>query len=186
MSTGTRLPLAYAERLAARVVELLKRGCERIEVAGSIRRKKPDVGDVEIVAVPKFLPVAPTHMFERPPLASALDTELEVLALGRVIVQHPERPANGEKYKRLWLPKPGAQLDLFIVTPPAEWGPLFAIRTGPAEYAKRLVTALQAKRWRCHEGRVFDQEGGHVPCPEEKDFFAACGEPWTEAEARNA
>lgn len=49
MSTGTRYPLDFARKVAARVCNLwgLNEGCT---IAGSIRREKPDVGDIELVA----------------------------------------------------------------------------------------------------------------------------------------
>lgn len=54
MSTGERIPLAAADALAARVVLELGPCCERIEVGGSVRRRRPDVGDLEIVAIPRM------------------------------------------------------------------------------------------------------------------------------------
>jgi DNA polymerase/3'-5' exonuclease PolX len=186
MSTGLRLSLLQAEAVASRLVTLLRPGCSRIEIAGSIRRRRPDVGDVEIVAVPRFEDGIPASMFDPPPKVSALDSIFALAFESGVLAPHPERPANGERYKRLWIPKPGIQLDLFLVAPPAEWGPIFTIRTGPAAFSQRLVTALLDKGWRCHEGRVIGKRGETVPCPEERDFFAACGEPWTEPEVRRA
>lgn len=58
MSTSEhKLPLQHAEQLAHRLVELLTPHCERIDVAGSIRRKKQEVGDIEIVCLPKKIEV---------------------------------------------------------------------------------------------------------------------------------
>lgn len=184
VSTGTRLPLAAALGTANRVVALLAPWCERIEFAGSLRRGRAEVGDIEIVAVPRMVDGVPATMFDKPPKVSALDGALAHADASGFIVPHPERPANGERYKRLWIPAPGIQLDLFLVSPPAEWGPIFAIRTGPAYYSERLVTALRRKGWRCTEGRVLDNEGERVPCPEERDFLEACGAPWVEPEDR--
>ncbi len=39
--------------IAAKIRTELEPFCDRIEIAGSIRRKKPNVKDVEIVAIPK-------------------------------------------------------------------------------------------------------------------------------------
>lgn len=47
------MKLAQALAIAEKVKALLAPHCERIEIAGSIRRKKPDVKDIEIVAIPK-------------------------------------------------------------------------------------------------------------------------------------
>jgi DNA polymerase/3'-5' exonuclease PolX len=45
--------LHTAQPIADRVRDLLAPHCDRIEIAGSIRRQKADVGDIEIVAIPK-------------------------------------------------------------------------------------------------------------------------------------
>lgn len=184
MSIGARLPTSVVRGLADRIVARFSPWCSRIEIAGSLRRKRAEVGDIEIVAVPRMVDGVPATMFDAPPKVSALDGALAEAAAFGFIVAHPERPANGEKYKRLWVPERGIQLDLFLVRPPAEWGPIFTIRTGPADYSQRLVTALLRKGWKCAEGRVLDNEGERVPCPEERDFLAACGEPWAEPEDR--
>jgi DNA polymerase/3'-5' exonuclease PolX len=42
-----------ALKIAQETVELLRPHCERIEIAGSIRREKPEPNDIEIVAIPK-------------------------------------------------------------------------------------------------------------------------------------
>ncbi len=49
--SGGRLPLARAEVLARDIVKALKKSklCTRIEVAGSLRRKKETVGDIDIL-----------------------------------------------------------------------------------------------------------------------------------------
>ena len=50
----TRCPLGRAEEVANEVVKLLEPGCERIAIAGSIRRRKSEVGDIEILVIPKY------------------------------------------------------------------------------------------------------------------------------------
>jgi len=52
MSKGQAIPRQRAERLAREIIATLKRrGARRVAVAGSIRRKKPLVGDIDIVAI---------------------------------------------------------------------------------------------------------------------------------------
>ena len=45
--------LDEATAIAERVVEILRPHCDRIEVAGSVRRGKPEVGDIEVVCIPR-------------------------------------------------------------------------------------------------------------------------------------
>jgi len=53
MKNINRMKLEEAQVIAEKTKALLAPYCERIEIAGSIRRKKPDVGDIELVAIPK-------------------------------------------------------------------------------------------------------------------------------------
>ena len=46
--------LAEAQEVADALIAELSRYCERIEIAGSLRRGKAEVGDLELVAVPKW------------------------------------------------------------------------------------------------------------------------------------
>lgn len=45
--------LAAAQHIADRAYGALAPHCFRISIAGSIRRKAPEVGDIEVVAIPK-------------------------------------------------------------------------------------------------------------------------------------
>lgn len=49
------IPLETAEKAATDIVDALTPYCERIAVAGSIRRKKPWVHDIDLVLIPKDL-----------------------------------------------------------------------------------------------------------------------------------
>jgi DNA polymerase/3'-5' exonuclease PolX len=160
----TKLPLPEAQKIAARVIDALATYCARIEVAGSIRRQSPQVGDIEIVCQPK----TGTDLFGQPyPLP--IPTE----GLGR-------HEVSGERYRKIILPE-GVQLDLFIVLPPAQWGVIFAIRTGGAEFSRRLVTSrlhggLLPPQYVVEDGAVHSAVTNKiVPTPEESDFFALCG-----------
>src|ERR1700750_2314871 len=42
------------ESIAQKLIERIKPYCVRAEIAGSIRRCKPEVKDIEIVAIPKY------------------------------------------------------------------------------------------------------------------------------------
>jgi DNA polymerase/3'-5' exonuclease PolX len=43
----TKIPYSHAFRLANRVKEILTQFCQKIEIAGSVRRQKPEIGDIE-------------------------------------------------------------------------------------------------------------------------------------------
>lgn len=125
-SMKAKLPLKEAKHLARRLVSDLWQYCDRIEVAGSIRRGKPEIGDIEIVAIPKY---AETDLFGGLTGNHALDT-LVWSNIG-------ELTKGGHKYKQIALFE-GINLDLFIVTPPAQFGVIYLIRTGPAAYSHKM------------------------------------------------
>lgn len=157
------MSLTDGERLAARISAALAPYCARIEVAGSIRRRRPQVGDVEIVCQPKM----GADLFGQPyPLP--VPTE----RLGR-------HEVSGDRYRKIILPE-NIQLDLFIVLPPAQWGVIFAIRTGGAEFSRRLVTSrlhggFLPNDLFIRDGAVYRLDGKIIPTPEESDFFALLG-----------
>lgn len=192
MSTGTRYSLAEAQRIAGQIVGQLDPSCERLVVAGSIRRRRPDVGDIELVAIPRFIE-EPSGLFETQQV-SLLDRALAREEREQVL----ERISGGDRYIKLRHVRSGLQVDLFVVLSPAQWGAILTIRTGPADYSQRLVTL--ARRQGNHEAGGALRLGlrDHstpaekvctcpvIPTPEERDFFAALGLAYVEPEARHA
>lgn len=179
-----RFAAAAARAVAVELLEQLRPTCIRIEVAGSLRRARPDVKDVELV----FEPVLPTTLFgevddNAPTAADAvLDRLVQSGRLERRLFDGTQR--WGRRYKAAVAVPERIPLDLFIVRPPAVFPVIFAIRTGPAEYSKRLVTECQAHGRRVEGGRLIDRVGTPISTPTERDFIEACGVPWAEPEAR--
>ena len=171
----------YAAELATQIVDYLKPACERIEVAGSIRRQLAQVGDIEIVAVPTLSPDLLGEASETRPIDELLEKAVKAQRLG--IVQGHRPGARNPRYIILNRSKP-PQLDLFLV-PAEEWGVAFAIRTGPAPYSRLLVTERYrggrlADGLRVHGNRLWRQRPRDEPeelleTPEESDFLQWCG-----------
>lgn len=189
MADKTRIPLEHARLLADEVVALLEPSCDRIAVAGSIRRRRPDVGDVEIVCLPRYEVIqadlfAPGEGLNRDLLTARCS---DLLADG-TLAHRPDvngHPAFGAKFKRLLYR--GVPLDLFSPLPEC-WGVVFCIRTGPAEFSHRLVTPRRQggllPGWlRVSEGRIWRAQTA-LRTPEEEDVFAAIGLDWIPPEKR--
>lgn len=185
MGGTKRIALEAAEVIAAAVVHHLEPFAKRIEIAGSIRRRKESVGDIEIVMIPKLY--REKDMFGDPsgPIYDKIDEGIasysrsEKFGGGALVKKN-----DGSKYLKLHETVCDVQIDLFVVRPPAEWGPIFAIRTGSADFSKNLMISLKAHGLRSEDGRVLDAKGNHVPCPEEEDFFKAAGVKWRPPEQR--
>lgn len=199
----TRHPLAVAQEAAETLRDLLAPVCERIEIAGSIRRRKPEVKDIELVAVPRVDMTTATDLWGTPEPVDLLEgrvsalfmesaarpdwqdglqlREVEMVRADGSIVRTQR---SGPAYKALlWRRIP---VDLFIVRPPGtDWGVIFTIRTGPADWSQRLVTDCQRWFMRVEGGRLL-HHGEHVPCPEERDFLEAIGQEWVEPSERSA
>jgi len=168
-----------ALQLANQLVSTLGDVCKRIEIAGSIRRGKPEVKDIEIVAVP-FMQ---TDMFGAVLEDHSLDV-FDFSNLGKV-------EKNGHKYKKIALYS-GISLDLFIVTPPADWGVQYMIRTGPADFSQWMVShraiggALPDTVY-VKDGSVWSsRDNSPVHILEEEDFFQLCGLKYVAPELRAA
>jgi hypothetical protein len=61
MSTGNRIPWREANAIAEDLVNQLRPHCSQIDIAGSIRRGRSTIGDIEIVCFP--LPYESTPLF---------------------------------------------------------------------------------------------------------------------------
>jgi DNA polymerase/3'-5' exonuclease PolX len=156
-----------ALKIAERVLAELRPHCIRAEIAGSVRRKKPEVKDIEIVLIPK-------------PYQTGLFSD----GIAEVINQWEK--VKGElpcKYTQRILPE-GIKLDLFIVEP-GNWGLQFAIRTGSAEYSHRVLAANWVARGYHARGGYLYTNGKRYDVPEEKDLFERISVGYIDPEFRN-
>jgi DNA polymerase/3'-5' exonuclease PolX len=183
VSGGDPIPYGVARRAATALRDLLLPACERIEIAGSVRRQKPVVHDLEIVAISRS--EARGGLWGDADEVDLLGERLRSLreeglialrsvevrrATGEVEVQ----TRDGAAYKALAFD--GLPVDLFI-TDAERWGCIFALRTGPGDWNTRLVTDCKRYFRAVADGRVL-HFGKPVPTPEEADFFRALGVPW--------
>lgn len=186
MSAGRAIARNLIFDVAADLRASLSHACEQIEIAGSVRRNSPLVHDIELVAIPRFgwarMPGELVDTYE-----NLLEVEIrEQIDFGK-LQRHPEDPKDGKKYKKLWLPDPGITIDLYCVLPPAQWGPALAIRTGPADFSRMLVSRMRTFGVRCENLEIIRMSDGQcIPCPTEARFFELCGTPWLPPERRGA
>ena len=109
------MKLEQAQQIANKVKFSLSLYCSRIEIAGSTRRKCPEVRDIEIVCIPRCLE-------------------------GFCSIINSWTKVKGEptgKYTQRILPE-GIKLDIFIANPD-NWGLIFAGRTGSATFSHKVL-----------------------------------------------
>lgn len=112
-----KIELEQASKIALEIAELIRPSTDRVEVAGSIRRKKSVVGDIEIVCIQN----------DREKLLKYLGEVGQTIKPG-VPGAIPWAPKADSRYIRVRLNE-GMNLDLFIARP-ENWGGLFMMRTG--------------------------------------------------------
>lgn len=172
----TKLSDAIMRPLADSLVSRFAPNCARIEIAGSLRRLKSEIGDIEIVAIPT------------PALYEQLDS---LLADGKIRHVAPKR--WGQKLRAFLFDTIGGytiQVDMFLQPDPATFGVNFLIRTGSSEFSKLMVTprsrgGFMPDGYKIKEARVWRGDVA-LPTPDEVDVFALWGMAYVEPQQRTA
>jgi len=164
-----KIELSEARVIADKVLHHVSPAMTRIEIAGSIRREKQVVGDIELVAI----------VADQDKLIKLIGDVGQTIKPG-VPGVIPWSPKPGAKYIRVRLEE-GMNLDLFVASP-ENWGGLFLMRTGSASgsdgNAFNGFVPRMFKRWKTLSGggRMTDAmptmpDGTQLPVYEEQDFF---------------
>ncbi len=176
----------YAREVAARVAPY----CDRVEIAGGVRRGKAHPHDIELVVVPKL--ESRQRTIEGDDLRD-VDLLFGMLSSIRLAPGPPLQKAPPDKagkaaplgrrcYRVLWK---GEKVDIFAVLPPAQFGVIYAARTGDAGYIQSLYGIARSKGMRFEDGSIRGQKGETLQTPEEEDVFRALDVPRTEPKDRN-
>ena len=176
--------LDHAERIAGRIVGALREWCDRIEIAGSIRRRRPHVGDIDLVVL------ARDGQEQRIRDRMLQSCRRVVCGDQAMVVAMPvpagcPHPAN-ELQIDVWFAKRSTG-DLFEVAASAHnFGTLLLCRTGSKEHNIRLCTRARDMgiKWDPHHGVM---RGNRVVASEEEaDVFRALDLPFIAPESREA
>lgn len=132
--------LKEATDIAMQVWGKLKPFCEIAKIAGSIRREKPEVKDIEIVCLPKVEPLL--DMFQDKIGETRVAGFVQAVRdLGEVV-----KGKTDGKYMQIKLPQ-GVNLDLFMPDD-FDFFRQYAIRTGSADWtAKYIAGGWKNKGW---------------------------------------
>ena len=155
-----------AYKIADRIKAELAPFCERIEIAGSIRRGRAEVNDVDFVILPK------------PGQMAAIKARCEKKC---AVVK------DGEQNYIVRLPT-GFQVDIFFARPavkdllqtvPGNWGTLLLCRTGSTAHNIFLVAHAKSRgfTWNPYKG-VLDGEGFVIASESEEEIFDMLALAW--------
>lgn len=150
------MELERAKTIASTVVKALEPHCERIEVAGSIRRRKAEVKDIDLVLIPK-------------------DRSQVDLVLGRMGAYK----MSGLKIARIEMDS--ISLDVYFATEEI-WATLLLIRTGSMQNNIRLASLAKKKGWRLAASGdgLFNGNGERLAGDSEMSIYKALGLAWQE------
>lgn len=193
MSTSIRKPLADALKTAEEFQSLFDGCYERWEIAGSIRRRRSEIGDVEHCVIPLY-----NHSIK------AVESNLLWLRLSELINEEGSLFATGQPLK--WHIYPNGTMrrgskyrgvefqdmlhEIFILDE-SNWGSQLVIRTGPADFSREMVIRLKYRDgkptlYQHSEGYVTEQRtGNYVHVPTEERFFELCGMRYVAPERRD-
>jgi DNA polymerase (family 10) len=167
------MELMRAKIIADEIIKKIAPYCERVEIAGSIRRHRPFVHDVDLVVIPgnqgKFL--------------------MAMQELGKI-------KSGAGKLINLVVAN-GVSVDIYIATPET-WATLLLIRTGSKESNVRLCSLARQKGMKLHaDGRGLEKclagQGyeldnsttSKIICDTEESIFQTLGLPYLPPEKRN-
>jgi DNA polymerase/3'-5' exonuclease PolX len=190
MSDKKRYPRELALVVAGELIKALHPSCERYAIAGSLRRGKADVGDLELLFIPRIedRPI-PGDMFGTPEptnLAEAAILDLE----RRGILSRRENASGGYNFgpqnKLMRHCETGLPVDLFTANR-ENWFNYLVCRTGSAESNLRVATAAKERGWKWNPyGSGFTREstGESYQVTAEEHVFTFCGLPALPPEQR--
>jgi len=159
-------------------------GCDRIVYAGSLRREKPEVKDLEIVYIPRMVPKQ-VDLFTTD-LIPATEELIADLVERRLWLYDDVVRRNGPKYKRMMHAHTGFTIELYRAQAD-NWGLILALRTGPAEFNHWLVKRMGGAMpvFMCMREGYLWRRGIRLQSPDEETFFAQVGVPCWPPEERS-
>lgn len=178
MSEKIRYEHAVAMAFAEDIRDLLAPTCERIEIAGSLRRRKPMVGDIELVYTPKFGEVITDLFAQNKNLTDILLEELVQEGLLEKRKNIRGSTAYGEKNKLMRHRPSEIPVDLFSTTTEA-WASYLLCRTGGAESNTQLAGRAKAlgMEWKPYEG-VLHHRGTDIRIKSEEHMYELLNLPY--------
>ncbi len=165
---------AEGKILAEKVIAQLKPWVERGYVAGSFRRGKPEMKDLDIVVIPKRIELKDLYgdVVEKVPVQGFID----VIRSWKKIIGEPDG-----KYTRRIVD--GQEVEISMCTP-ENWGNILMIRTGNSEFSHKMMKRALRLGFEQKEGYLY-RDNKLIPVYEEKDYFDILNLPFIEPYQRD-
>lgn len=148
MAEKQKFPRLEALKVAEEIYNRIKPFTIRCKIAGSLRRRKAMVGDIEVLYISKMTKI-PEDLFGGLKEVSDTDCLLEDLITEGVISRRhnsADRTAWGDQIKLAIHVASGIPIDFFAATE-ANWFNLLVCRTGSKESNLKITTAANRKGW---------------------------------------
>lgn len=166
------MELEKAKEIAEKIKAVLESSCRRIVIGGSIRRQKPEVGDIELLVIPKYVDGA-----------DMLDAKIQTMIYYDMLGYRLNKLGSkvyGPKNKLLVHIPSGIGVDVFS-TDERCWPVALVVRTGGKVTNQRIATAALRKGYRFHAyGLGFSTPRGEIICRSEREVFEAVNLPFKE------
>jgi DNA polymerase (family 10) len=156
------LDRAEIEPLALKIIRAIEPHCARAEVAGSIRREKDKVNDIDLVVEPK--PHAWVKLLKEIRRKFDAVTEKQGAKLATLYLPFVSKQGQGH-----------VQVDLYWASK-MTWGILLLIRTGSARHNIYLASLALRKGYRlAYSKGLLNEKGEVVASRTEREVFEALG-----------
>lgn len=152
------MKLEDAKIIANNFVSEIKEFCEKIEIAGSIRRKKSEVNDIDIVLIPKM----------KEHLVNKINKISNVEVQGKKLIR--------AEYS-------GMQIDIYIATKET-WGILLLVRTGSKEHNIKLCKYAIDKGMKLSSENGLMKNNEVIASKNEEEIFKKLGIDYIKPEDR--
>lgn len=158
----TRKRGALVLKLAKKVVGWIKPYSKRVEVVGSIRRKKKNPWDVDIVVIPK------SHESKN--------------KMEKVLGKKGRRILGGEE--KAYFKIEGVEVELYY-TVPEEWGAALLAYSSAVGAGIGLRIVARTKGFKLTQHGLFNRRTGRrIAGRTEEEIYHALGRPWKPPEKR--
>ncbi len=165
-SLGQRVPLDVASEVAGRIVAAISAvpGCERCEHAGSLRRFRETIGDVDVLAAASDSGPLMRAMTELPGVTDVI-AQGEAKTSVRISTGHPAQGGS-------------IQVDLRVV-PAGCWGAAMQYFTGSQAHNVAVREIAVRKKLKLSEYGLFDAESGErIVSATEEEVYGRLGMAW--------